>query len=107
MVFPELQTDRLQLVQIEEKHTDSYFEIMSKDEVTKYYGMESLKNLEDASKIIDSFERTYKSNRGIRWGIVLKETGEFIGTAGLNNLSVPGKRPRLVMNCTHCIGIKD
>ena len=95
MVFPELQTDRLRLVQIEEKHTDSYFEIMSKDKVTKYYGMESLKNLEDATKIIDSFERTYKSNRGIRWGIVLKETGEFIGTAGLNNLSVPGKKAEI------------
>lgn len=46
---------------------------MSKDEVTKYYGMDSLKSIDDASKIVESFQKTYESNRGIRWGIVLKK----------------------------------
>ena len=37
MGFPELETNTLNLVQVKEEHTQSYFEIMSKDEVTKYY----------------------------------------------------------------------
>lgn len=41
MGFPELETNRLNLVQVREEHTESFFEIMSKDEVTKYYGMDS------------------------------------------------------------------
>lgn len=41
MGFPELETNRLNLVQVREEHTESFFEIMSKDEVIKYYGMDS------------------------------------------------------------------
>lgn len=65
---------------------------MSRDEVTKYYGMDSLKRLEDAEKMIASFPKTFNSNRGIRWGMVVKESGAFIGTVGLNNLNAGSKR---------------
>jgi ribosomal-protein-alanine N-acetyltransferase len=95
MEFPELETNRLKLVQVKEEHTQSFFEIMSKDEVTKYYGMNSLKSIEDASKIVESFQQTYESKRGIRWGIVLKETGDFVGTLGLNNLSTWSKKSEI------------
>ena len=95
MRFPELETNRLELVQINEEHTQSYFEIMSKDEVTKYYGMDSLKSIDDASKIVKSLQNTYESKRGIRWGIVLKETGDFVGTLGLNNLSTWSKKAEI------------
>ncbi|MFB4166850.1 GNAT family N-acetyltransferase [Virgibacillus sp. JSM 102003] len=95
MEFPELETDRLRLVQVNEEHTRSFFEIMSKDEVTKYYGMDSLKNIDDASKIVESFQKTYDSKRGIRWGIVLKEAGDFVGTLGLNNLSTWSKKAEI------------
>lgn len=95
MRFPELETSRLELVQINEEHTQSYFEIMSKDEVTKYYGMDSLKSIDDASKIVKSLQNTYESKRGIRWGIILKETGDFVGTLGLNNLSTWSKKAEI------------
>ena len=95
MRFPELETNRLELVQINEEHTQSSFEIMSKDEVTKYYGMDSLKSIDDASKIVKSLRNTYESKRGIRWGIVLKETGDFVGTLGLNNLSTWSKKAEI------------
>ena len=74
MGFPNLETTRLNLVQVEKEHAQSFYEIMSRNEVTKYYGMESLKSLEDALKIVESFQNTYKSKRGIRWGIVLRDT---------------------------------
>lgn len=95
MGFPELETNRLNLVQVREEHTESFFEIMSKDEVTKYYGMNSLRSIEDARKIVEAFQSTYESKRGIRWGIVLKDTGDFVGTLGLNNLSTYSKKAEI------------
>lgn len=95
MRFPELETNRLKLVQVKVEHTQSFFEIMSKDEVTKYYGMDSLKSIEDASKIVKSFQSTYENKRGIRWGIILKDTGDFVGTLGLNNLSTWSKKAEI------------
>ena len=92
MKFQELNTERLNLVQITEEHAESYFDIMSRDEVTKYYGMDSLKRLEDAEKMIASFPKTFNSNRGVRWGMVVKDSGAFIGTVGLNNLNAGSKR---------------
>lgn len=95
MEFPELETNRLKLIQVKEEHAPRIFEIMSNDEVTKYYGMDSLQSREEASNIIQSFQNSYESKRGIRWGIVLKGTGELVGTAGLNNLNVPGKKAEI------------
>ncbi|WP_037592639.1 GNAT family N-acetyltransferase [Sporosarcina sp. D27] len=95
MKFPELETERLKLVQVTKDHTKSFYEIMSRDEVTKYYGMDSLKSIEEASQIIESFESTFNNNRGIRWGIVTKDKGEFIGTLGLNNLNRWSKKAEI------------
>ncbi|MBP2076809.1 GNAT family N-acetyltransferase [Oceanobacillus polygoni] len=95
MQFPLLETERLNLVEVDQRYTDSFFQIMSNPTVTKYYGMDSLENQQQAKNIIHSFKRTYESNRGIRWGIVLKESGELIGTLGLNNLNKHSKRAEI------------
>ncbi|NDI35335.1 GNAT family N-acetyltransferase [Chengkuizengella sediminis] len=95
MNFPQLETERLGLVKIEEKHIQSYYEIMSKDEVTKFYGMNSLKNIEEATKIVDLFENTFNKSRGIRWGILMKDLNRLIGTLGLNNLNTGSKKAEI------------
>ncbi|RIW38530.1 N-acetyltransferase [Bacillus salacetis] len=95
MSFPELETARLKLVQITEEHTERYFEIMSLDAVTKYYGMESLQQKEQAADIVKSFKTGFESKKSMRWGIVLKETGTLVGTAGLNNLRIGQKRAEI------------
>lgn len=95
MDFQVLATDRLELVHIEKHHAKSFFDIMSRDEVTKYYGMSSLTEMGDAEKIIESFRQTFESGRGIRWGIIVKETGAFIGTVGLNNLNLKSKKAEI------------
>ncbi len=92
MMFPTLETERLDLVEITVVHTQSYFDIMSRDDVTLYYGMESLTSIDEASKIIESFGNGFHSKRGIRWGMILKETGEYIGSVGLNNLNIVSKK---------------
>ncbi|MCU9613550.1 GNAT family N-acetyltransferase [Caldibacillus lycopersici] len=95
MDFPVLETERLRLVEIGKEHTESYFSILSREDVTKYYGMDSLMSLEDAAKIIASFAANFNCERSIRWGIVLKENDEFIGTLGLNNLNKWSKKAEI------------
>ena len=92
MEFVELETDRLHLVRLSKFHLSSYFSIMSKQEVMEYYGMDPLSNLEEAAILMESIEKGLELNHSIRWGIILKESRELIGTVGLNNLSLKSKR---------------
>jgi [ribosomal protein S5]-alanine N-acetyltransferase len=94
-LFPRLETARLDLVEIHHAFIDRYFEIMSNDEVTKFYGMDRLKTREEAAHIVDSFQLSFSQKRGIRWGILLKENQRFIGTIGLNNINMPQKRAEI------------
>jgi [ribosomal protein S5]-alanine N-acetyltransferase len=88
MDFPTLKTERLKLVQITKKYTESYYEILSQVEVTKYYGMDSLESIDDAERMIESMQSTFENNKGMRWAILLDDTEIFIGTLGLNNLNL-------------------
>jgi RimJ/RimL family protein N-acetyltransferase len=93
--FPQLETERLHLVHIKHQYKRNYFEIMSMDKVTAYYGMESLENIEQAATIINSFHDLYAQKRAIRWGIILKETNKFIGTIGLHHLYEASKKAEI------------
>lgn len=93
--FPTLETERLDLVRINHRYDQDYFDIMSDEKVMKYYGIESLKNREEAARIIDTFQTLFEEKRGLRWGIILKESQEFIGTVGLNNLKTRDKKAEI------------
>ncbi|WP_010095527.1 GNAT family N-acetyltransferase [Ornithinibacillus scapharcae] len=90
--FPILYTNRLKLVEINHSFVVNIFNVLSRDEVTKYYGRDSLKSLEEAENIIEHFQVLFQEGRGFRWGIVLKSTNEFVGTIGIHNYSANMKR---------------
>lgn len=91
-VFPEIETARLRLRNIEQNDAQSIFHYFSQQEVTKFYGMDSFKTIEDAENLIHSFQLGFQSKKMIRWGIALKETDELIGTCGFHSISVKYKR---------------
>lgn len=95
MKFPELETERLSLIEIGRQHSESLFDILSRDEVTRYGGIETLRRMEDSHRVINSFRSSYINERGIQWGVTFKETGKFIGTVGLNQLNKSNKRAEL------------
>ncbi|MTD31134.1 GNAT family N-acetyltransferase [Planomicrobium sp. YIM 101495] len=95
MVFPLIETKRLQLVELTQQHADRIFEILTENEVIRYYGMDKLAGRLEAEELISSFHTYYQIRQGIRWGIVLKETGEFIGSIGLNNMKLRLKRSEI------------
>lgn len=50
MDFPDLETDRLYLIQLSEPHVDGFFDILSRDNVTKYYGTDPLNSRDEAPR---------------------------------------------------------
>ncbi len=95
MTFPILETNRLMLIEIEDKHLDEIFQIFSNEDVTKYYGMSPFTNESQAKVMIESFRTRFENKLGIRWGIVEKGSNRMIGTIGLNNLLLSGKRTEI------------
>lgn len=95
MSFPILETKRLKLIEITHNHVDSLYDILSLEEVTKYYGTEPFTSLGEAIKLIDMYQKNYFEKRGIRWGMLLKQNYKLIGTLGLNALQFKNKRAEI------------
>jgi len=95
MTFPILETKRLKLIEITHQHVDSLYEILSLEEVTKFYGTNRFTLPVEASRLIDMFHKNLVDKRGIRWGIKLKENQRIIGTVGLNGLLLKHKRAEI------------
>jgi ribosomal-protein-alanine N-acetyltransferase len=95
MNFPVLETKRLKLIEITAQHVDSLYEILSLEEVTRFYGTNRFTLQVEASKLIDMFQKNFLEKRGVRWGIKLKENQRIIGTVGLNGLHLKNKRAEI------------
>lgn len=82
--FPELQTDRFYLRQLQVEDAPEMFSYFSQDIVTEYYDLESFEEEQQAIDLIDKFNKGYIDNKQIRWAAVLKETGKLAGTCGFH-----------------------
>jgi [ribosomal protein S5]-alanine N-acetyltransferase len=94
-MFPFLETERLVLREITEADAAGIFACFSNADVTQYYGQETLENIEQAKGFVTFFSESYREKKGIRWGMELKRTREFIGTIGFNALSLKHKRAEI------------
>lgn len=83
-MFPVLESERLILREIIKEDTAGIFACFSNDQVTRYYGQETLRNLKQAEEFVDFFQKNYNEKRGIRWAIERKEDKGVIGTIGFN-----------------------
>lgn len=84
--FPVLETERCILRKIELNDALNLFEYMSKEEVTKYYDVETLTSKEQAVDLINGLLQRYMVGRQIRWGITMKNSNKLIGTCGFHAL---------------------
>ncbi|GAB4509234.1 MAG: GNAT family N-acetyltransferase [Anaerolineae bacterium] len=82
--FPVLETERLMLREITLKDTAAVFAIRGDYEVTKYNIGAAYLDMAQASSLIVSIKGDYLHKRAVRWGMVLKDTGEFVGMCGYN-----------------------
>ena len=95
MTFPELETDRLHLVEVKKEHAQGIFDNFSNPAVLQYYGMDPMTELAQAEKLVEHFRNSFLANRSMRWAMVRKEDNRFAGTIGLNNLSKGMKRAEI------------
>nr|WP_026681587.1 GNAT family protein [Priestia megaterium] len=94
-MFPTLETDRLVLRELTNEDAEGIFACFSNDDLTRFYGQETLKSIEEAEKFVDFFSKNYSEKRGIRWGIERKGTNGIIGTIGFNAWSPKHKRAEI------------
>ncbi|HVT10828.1 MAG TPA: GNAT family N-acetyltransferase [Fimbriimonadaceae bacterium] len=87
--FPELETERLRLRQPTRADADAVFRIFSDPEVLRYYNVDFMTRRDEAIAIIESRRRRYEMGYGIRWGIYLRQTGEYVGSCGFEVLHKP------------------
>ncbi|SDN46426.1 ribosomal-protein-alanine N-acetyltransferase [Psychrobacillus sp. OK028] len=83
--FPKLETERFFLRQIEASDAKEVFRYFSKDEVTKYYDLNTFKDIKEAKVLIKNWQRRYHKKEGFRWGIALKQDNKIIGSCGYHN----------------------
>ena len=83
--FPKLDTARLTLSEIFDNDADELFKLFSNHSVIKYYDLDAFSSIDQARKLINLLQSRFDSSAGIRWGIRLKDSNDFIGTCGFNS----------------------
>ncbi|CAM3515839.1 GNAT family protein [Paenibacillus lupini] len=83
-MFPGLETERLILREITSDDVQDIFACFSNEDVTRFYGQETLEHIDQAKAIVDFFAKSYIERRGIRWGMERKGAPGLIGTIGFN-----------------------
>ena len=88
--FPVIETERLVLCRIDLSFVPAVFELMSNENAMKFYDCFPFTTYSEAENLIHTFENRYNNCTGIRWGIILKETGAYIGDIGFNSFQPGG-----------------
>jgi ribosomal-protein-alanine N-acetyltransferase len=86
--FPELETERLRLRELANEDAPSLFEMFRDDDVTRYYDVETMTEVTAAAEVITRMQRRYVDRIGVRWAVVDKTTGGFLGTVGFNGINL-------------------
>lgn len=78
-----LETDRLLFREIQSSDAEAMFEMDSDPAVHLYLGNNPLKHIDEVYPLIENLQWQYKEFGMARMAVILKETGEFLGWAGL------------------------
>lgn len=82
-----LETERLQLKEINESHVDDILKIRSNEVINQFVQRKSPKNNYDALQFILTIKERTKDNQSFYWGISIKNQSNLIGTICLYNFS--------------------
>ncbi|UCD75181.1 MAG: GNAT family N-acetyltransferase [Phycisphaerales bacterium] len=77
---PTLETERLVLRPLTPDDAPAVFRLYSDEAVTAFLGFDALKDEEQAAEIIREAIQRFEERRGMRWGIILRQTSDLIGT---------------------------
>jgi [ribosomal protein S5]-alanine N-acetyltransferase len=80
--LPELETERLLLRKMHLDDAEAMFAYASDPEVTRYVLFETHRSVEDSNAFLRLAVEGYERGDFGGWGIVLKDSGAFVGTCG-------------------------
>jgi len=86
---PTLETQRLHLRRLALEDAEAVYAYASDPEVTRFVLWETHRNLDDSRAFLQFTLDRYAKDECGEWGIVLKQTGQLIGTIGIVKVS-PG-----------------
>lgn len=84
-MLPTIETERLQLRQLDVTDAERLYTIFSDSNVFQYYGMEPHVSLSETEQMLAGMLDGIESGAVMRWGIVMKDTSDLIGTIGFHN----------------------
>jgi ribosomal-protein-alanine N-acetyltransferase len=82
--LPELETERLLLRRMRLADAEAMFIYASDPEVTRYVLWDTHRSIEDSESFLRFAIEGYEKGDFGGWGVVLKDSGVFIGTCGLD-----------------------
>ena len=82
--LPELETERLLLRKMRLDDARAMFAYASDPEVTRYVLFETHRSIEDSRAFLRYAEEGYERGDFGGWGVVLKDSGAFVGTCGVD-----------------------
>lgn len=83
--FPTIETRRLLLREITPEDVNALLRHFGNPEVVQFIDMQPIKTIEQANEWLKWMGGFFAAQDGLRWGIVLKDSGKFVGSAGLHN----------------------
>jgi len=87
-----LTTERLLLRWMDERDTDAHFAVFSDPEVTRYWSASPWTDRAQAAQGIADTMANYADGSGLRFGIVLRTSGELIGNTSLHHFFEQNRR---------------
>ena len=85
--FPILNTERLNLIEMNNSHLGDLFKLFGDENVTRFYNLLPLKNEQEAQETLNWYKNRFNNKLGIRWGITIKGKQNVIGTIGFNSFT--------------------
>ncbi len=84
-----IETERLILREMRPSDAPALFEMDHNPNVHRYLGNEPVQSIDEVYGYIESIRNQYQANGIGRFSVVLKETGEVIGWAGIKYITEP------------------
>ncbi|WP_345807043.1 GNAT family protein [Bacillus pumilus] len=84
--FPTIHTERLILKQATTEDAKDMHIYLSNETVCRYMGIDAHETIKDTKGEIQWYDKIFKEQTGIRWGISLKDNPAIIGSCGFLNL---------------------
>jgi ribosomal-protein-alanine N-acetyltransferase len=86
--FPEINTERLLLRQLNADDADAIFKLRSNTEINKLITRKTPKNTEEATEFIAVCQQEFKKQNRVFWAMQLKETKQVIGAIVFHKISL-------------------